>query len=240
MILTPRLNYIANHVPNDASFIDIAADHGYLGLELTKRNAKRKKIIISDIAKLPLASAKKNFADEHMEQLVDFRLGSGLRVLKDNEYIDVAIIAGIGGRLMTQILQDNIKKTKQIGTFILQANVGMHIVREWLYEHKFHFLTDDLIYDQGYIYECLIVQPATTYDIQFSTEKKIRLFQFMFGIYLQEQDCSLKKQWLTRYSKHYQNKIKQMDYAIGDKILQKKKLYQQYVEYIEEMLHNVC
>ena len=234
MNLSPRLAFIVNGIPKTKSVIDIAADHGYVALTLAKQNIERK-IIISDIALKPLESAQANFQQAGIIN-GDFRLGSGLQVLKTDEEMDVAIIAGIGGRLMVDILADNPMKTNLISTFFLQANIGMSLVRSWLYEHKYHIIQDVLIKDGIRIYECLEVKKADSKDSCYNQEESIRKLQFYFGTQIAEQEQQLKTEWLNANIVKFEEKLVQLAKAKNESVTEKSAEYEILRKRAKELL----
>lgn len=234
MNLSPRLAFIVNGIPKTKSVIDIAADHGYVALTLAKENIERK-IIISDIALKPLESAQANFQQAGIIN-GDFRLGSGLQVLKTDETMDVAIIAGIGGRLMVDILADNLMKTNLISTFFLQANIGMSLVRAWLYEHNYHIVQDVLIKDGIRIYECLEVNKADNKDTCYSQVEAIRKHQFYFGTQIMEQEQQLKTEWLNANITKFEEKLVQLAKAKNETVSEKITEYEKLLKCAKELL----
>lgn len=235
MKLSPRLQYLIEHIDANAHCIDVAADHGYLALELKRQNTQRQ-LIVSDIAKLPLASAQKHFIAAGLAEGTDFRLGSGLQVLLPGEQLDVAIIAGVGGRLIVDILSENATQTAQVGRFLLQANIGMSVLREWLYEHHFWLLDDALVQDGKHIYECLVTEQREMPDPTYSPIAEERLITYHFGSKIHEQDPIVRGQWLTEQTQRLQKKVDQLTAANSEEAQVKKDLYTTLLSAAKELL----
>lgn len=233
--LSKRLKHLISYVDDNKSFIDVAADHGYVALALAKMNPNRK-IVVSDIAKLPLESGMQNFKRSGLD--ADFRLGSGLEVLEDGEYIDIAIIAGIGGRLMVDILQKNLARTKQIDTFVLSANIGMELVRKWLFDNNYIIEEDIVIEDDGRFYECIKAKKDTEKDNKYASDEKERELQFYLGTRLAQQlenDGALAV-FIQERIDHLISKIEQLKKAKASNVDKKIGEYTSKVEKLKELL----
>ncbi|MGL5042846.1 MAG: tRNA (adenine(22)-N(1))-methyltransferase [Culicoidibacterales bacterium] len=234
MKLAPRLGFIVDNIPDDANLIDIAADHGYVALALKRRNPNRK-IVVSDIADKPLKSAMDNFVTAGFSD-VDFRLGSGLEVIKVDESFDYAIIAGIGGKLMHQLINKEMLKTAAVTTFILQANVGMHLMRRWLYEHNYLLTSDVLIKDNGRIYECIIASKSKIKAPLWRSDERQRELSFHFGVLPDKQDVAIYHEWLQQQEMKYSNKLLQLARATTGDVAPKIAQYQELLDYVREQL----
>ena len=82
------------------------------------------------------------------------RLGDGLEVVKPGE-VDTVCIAGMGGILMNTILEASPEVTEALKTLVLQPMNGAPELREWLYDHEWHIVDENLVIDDGRIYEII-------------------------------------------------------------------------------------
>lgn len=94
MELSKRLNFIVEKVEKVIALADVGTDHGYIPLYALKNNICSE-AIASDINKEPLDKARLNAILEGVGDELEFRLGNGLSVLKENE-VQAVIIAGMG------------------------------------------------------------------------------------------------------------------------------------------------
>ena len=78
-----------------------------------------------------LAELAESIARYAPDQSYDIRLGSGIEVLKPGE-ADAVIIAGMGGILITQILEADLEKVKLFKKMILQPRNNSDVLRKWL------------------------------------------------------------------------------------------------------------
>ena len=86
----------------------------------------------------------------------DIRLGSGLEVLAHTE-VDTAVIAGIGGLLILELLNKDQRKTRSIKKLILQPRIAADKLRRWLSENGYHISKDELAMEYGRINEIITV-----------------------------------------------------------------------------------
>lgn len=149
-----RLNTLASMVDVGSRVADIGTDHAYLPIELVK-SGKVNFAIASDIATGPLANAKQDVIEAGLEKKIDLRLGAGLDTITKEDQIDTVVIAGMGGKLMTQILNTSWKNGFSFATLILEPNIGECGVREWLIEHSYHIQNEQIIAEAGHIYELI-------------------------------------------------------------------------------------
>ena len=164
IILDSRLNAILNFVPLNSRVADIGTDHGYLAIELIKKNIVAF-VIASDKNRLPLESARQNVCTANVENKVDLRLGDGLQTLNVGE-ADVICIAGIGGSLMCNILSDKPDIINSVNKMILQPMNAVDKVRRWIECNNWIVEDEDLAEVDGIIYEILCIskygKPAET------------------------------------------------------------------------------
>ena len=153
-MLTPRLEAIARMVPQGASVADVGTDHGYLPIALLKAE-KIPYAIAADINEKPLASAKKNTGEEFIDRM-QFRLGNGIQPIDFGE-VDLVVIAGMGGELISEILSADWEKTRSIPTYILQPMVKVPVLRKFLHENHFRILDEELVREGKKFYQIIKV-----------------------------------------------------------------------------------
>ena len=156
MELSKRLNWILNKMDKCDVIMDVGTDHGYISIELIKRNLADK-VIASDINKDPLNKARLNISLEGLSSKVDLRLGGGLSPLKNNEAQGV-LIAGMGGNLIRDILESDIEKVKSLDYIVLQPAQNPEVLREYLYTENYEVIDEDICEDEGKYYELFKVR----------------------------------------------------------------------------------
>ena len=156
MELSKRLNWILDEMDNCNTIMDVGTDHGYIAIELIRRNIAHK-VIASDINKDPLNKAKINISLEGLSSKVELRLGGGLKPLKMNE-VQGVLIAGMGGNLIRDILEEDIDKIKNMDYLVLQPAQNPEILREYLYKGNYEIIDEDICEDEGKFYELFKVK----------------------------------------------------------------------------------
>lgn len=156
MKLSKRLGFIASHIDKVIVLSDIGTDHGYIPLYALRKELCEK-AIASDINKDPLNKAKLNALLEGMGEELEFRLGGGFEPLKEGE-VQAAVIAGMGGFLIRDILEKDIEKVNNLDYLILQPAQNPEGLREYLYTNDYEIISEDLCLDEGKYYELFKVR----------------------------------------------------------------------------------
>ena len=155
--LTPRLAAIAKEINKGETMADIGTDHGFLPVALWEQGVCPK-VILADVNQGPLDKAKYNASESHPGVEFDCRLGDGLKVIEPGE-VDVIVIAGMGGTLMTEILGENIEKTWSYKKLILQPRKDIGELRWWIYNNCMCITNEQLVRENKYIWPVLTVEP---------------------------------------------------------------------------------
>lgn len=180
--LGDRLQKCANYVPFGAKLVDIGTDHGYLPIWLLK-NEKIKSAIAADINADPLASAVKN-AKKYNVNLTTV-LSNGFESINESDF-DCAVIAGMGGDLISNIIENaKFLKNENIN-LILQPMSKASKLRQYLWDNGFYIKKEETVKHKGKIYSVLLV----------SFGQSQKLCEFMGAIeagseYSQEYACSV-------------------------------------------------
>lgn len=138
---------------------DVGTDHAYLPC-VGILNGKIKKAIAADIGVGPLEAAKATIARYHLNEQIETRLGPGLTVLKPSE-VEGVVIAGMGGKLIVSILEDNVSLSRSFKRLVLQPNIDANLLREWLANHQFEIIDEKIVLDEGKFYEIIVATPST-------------------------------------------------------------------------------
>lgn len=154
MNLSPRLRTIADLVPTNSIVADIGTDHGYIPVYLIKKGIA-KKVIACDINEGPLENARTTSRDNNLQNIIETRLGSGLKPIKPDE-VNTVIIAGMGGLLIADILMTSIEVVDTVKNFILQPMTAQEELRKWLEEHNFKITNEKLAKEGDKIYEIIV------------------------------------------------------------------------------------
>ena len=135
------------------------------------RSGKIKYAIASDVAEGPLENAKNDIAEAGLSDQIETRLGNGLETITHQDQVDTVVIAGMGGKLMVDILDTAWSKDFQFKNLVLEPNIGEAGVRNWLMMHNYEIVAEKLIAEAGHTYELIKARlTANKHDL---TEKDI-------------------------------------------------------------------
>ncbi|WP_024833999.1 tRNA (adenine(22)-N(1))-methyltransferase [Ruminiclostridium josui] len=151
--LKGRLKLIADKVPKCNVLADIGTDHAYIPIYLV-RNGVCKKAIASDIKIGPVKIASNNISLYKLSEKIETRLGNGLDTIEIDE-ADTIIIAGMGGTLLTELLEANKQKAVNANALVLQPMNDLHVIRKWLYDNAFEIYDEEIVAEGPKMY-CVI------------------------------------------------------------------------------------
>lgn len=157
MKLSKRLQFIMEQIPTGSTFADIGSDHAMLPVAAIK-SGKALKAVAGEVNVGPRDAAAKQVATAGLQDMIAVRLGDGLEVISPGE-VDVITIAGMGGGLISSILDQGIDKLVGIKKLILQPNVGEEIVRRWLLDHDWVLTSEHIMEEDRKVYEILTAVP---------------------------------------------------------------------------------
>ena len=156
--LNPRLLKIAEMVSSCESLADIGTDHGYRPIyALLKGTAKS--AIASDINKGPIKRAKKNVLAFGLADKISLRVGPGLTTVEAGE-AETIVIAGMGGILISDILEESQKTVSLAKQLILQPMTAEKELREYLCTNDFTIEEEILVAEEEKIYNIICVSPG--------------------------------------------------------------------------------
>lgn len=156
MELSKRLKKITDNMEKVDVIADIGTDHGYIPIYCIKEGLCNKAIAI-DINKEPLDKAKLNSVLEGVDTSIEFRLGGGLSKLKMGE-ANIAVIAGMGGNQIRDILEEHLEVAEAMEYLILVPAQNPEILREYLYTNNYEVIVEDLCEEEGVYYEIFKVR----------------------------------------------------------------------------------
>ncbi|OUS77510.1 tRNA (adenine-N(1))-methyltransferase [Paenibacillus sp. MY03] len=175
--LSKRLQTIADYVKRGARVADIGSDHALLPTYLVQSGVCPS-AIAGELNSGPFRAAKKQVADAGLQARITVRQGNGLAVVMPGE-TDTVTIAGMGGSLMSTILEEGYAAGKLDGVteLVLQPNVGEDDVRVWLLEKGWYLSHESILEEDGKIYEVLY---AVSRDVQPSASSNETLYEGSF------------------------------------------------------------
>ncbi|MEG1509655.1 MAG: class I SAM-dependent methyltransferase [Clostridia bacterium] len=148
--LDKRLKAIAGLIAPCETLCDVASDHCKLAIYISQNNLA-KTIIASDISYKCLKKMQAKCAEQNVK--LDLRVADGLQGFAET-HLDVVVIAGLGGREIIHILQNN---KVAVDKFILVPHQHSIELREYL-SGKFDVNYDHLLQCGKKFYDILVAE----------------------------------------------------------------------------------
>lgn len=184
--ISKRLKQVAQFVPQDARLVDVGSDHAYLPLFLVESGVIRY-AIAGEVVSGPYQSARQNIQDSIYRDRIEVRLADGLAAFEEEDQMTVITIAGMGGRLIADILEAGKDKLRQMERLVLQPNNRESDVRAWLERNDFQLVAETILEEHGKFYEILVAEPG---------RKELTAIERQFGPYLvQERSQDFQQKW---------------------------------------------
>ncbi|HFI0126513.1 TPA: tRNA (adenine(22)-N(1))-methyltransferase TrmK [Streptococcus suis] len=221
--LSKRLATVADYVPQGARLADVGSDHAYLPLFLVEQG-RIEFAVAGEVVQGPYQSALQNVEQAGQSDKISVRLANGLAAVEQADHITTVTIAGMGGRLIAEILEAGKDKLASVERLVLQPNNREDDVRHWLVEHDFQLVAEEILEENDKIYEILVAEKGSV---------DLAADQLRFGPYLLvEQSTTFQKKWLKELDK--------LTYALEQVPLERqadRSAISQKIQQIQEVLH---
>lgn len=146
--MTNRLQAIADLVDNGSTIVDVGTDHGYIPAYLMK-NEIAAYAVACDINESPLNSCRMFVESLNLEDRIECVLSDGLKNIQSD--FDSVIIAGMGGELISSILDESKDRIKNCKLIINPMTHPEH-ARKWLYQNGYIIEKDFIVRDSNHYY----------------------------------------------------------------------------------------
>ncbi len=154
--LSKRLAAVCELVPPVSSLADIGTDHGYVPIFL-RETGRMETAVAADIHVGPAERAREHIGLAGLSDFVSVRVGPGLSVLTPGE-VDGAVIAGMGGLMMIEILEEGRAVASEMKFLVLQPQNHQKELRLWLAENGYVIDAERLVREDRRFYEILRVR----------------------------------------------------------------------------------
>lgn len=158
VLLSKRLQALANMVTPGLSVCDVGCDHGFLSIYLVQKQIAPR-VLAMDLRTGPLEGAKKHISAYGLEKQITTRLSDGLEAMEIGE-AQAMVCAGMGGALMASILQQESKKAHSLKELILQPQSEVPIFRTFLKDAGYEIVAEDMVEEEGKFYPMMKVVPV--------------------------------------------------------------------------------
>ena len=156
MNLSKRLQAVAAMLVHSKTVADIGSDHAYLPVALIT-SGTASFVVAGEVRQGPLAAARQTIKAAGLEDRIDARAGDGLQVLAPGE-VDAVVIAGMGSGVIRGILERSPAVTSRLQRLVCQPMAGASQLRQWLLQHGWRLVEEDLVLEEGRLYEILAAE----------------------------------------------------------------------------------
>lgn len=214
-----RLNKILDLINVHDCVADIGTDHGYLLISCMKKGLKFCQGVENKLG--PYLVAEANLNNYIQDGRIKLSLSDGLKDL--DPLIDTVVIAGMGGELISKIIDESLTKAKTLKKLILEPNVRCYELRKHLNLNGFTIYNEEIINDNDKYYE--IMEVKFTNSLPTLSENEL-----LFGpILLKKANPLFITKWQTKL-KEYEN--------IKNTSTKKLPNIEEMIERIKEVIHD--
>ncbi|MCT1226061.1 tRNA (adenine-N(1))-methyltransferase [Lactococcus lactis] len=236
--LSKRLKAVADYVDNGARLADIGSDHAYLPTYLMQK-ALINFAVAGEVVKGPFEIAKNHVSEAYLSDRIQVRLANGLGAIENTDKIDTIVIAGMGGILISEILEAGKEKLSHVKRLILQPNNHEESLRQWLVNHQFVIKNEEILLEAGKFYEIIVAEPLSKLMTEPSAKPSVPLSADLmaFGIELSLNDLTfgpfLSKEKSIIFQQKWQKELNTLNKIIA-------RLPEEQVEKRQEVLNQIA
>ncbi len=199
--LDARLSLVADFVDRDCALVDVGTDHAYLPVYLMQQGYIRT-AIGADVRPGPLSRAKETVKAAGLLEQIDLRLSDGLDEIHPQE-ADCIVMAGMGGILITQLIQRAEWLKNPQKKLVLQPMTDAPLVRAFLAEQGFDLIRERATADKKHVYTVMkaaysgkvrslsplaaviggLDQPLGSFEIRFLQKEQAGILKQMRGLH---------------------------------------------------------
>lgn len=150
--LSKRLRAIVNFCDKNKIIADIGTDHGFVPNFLYEEDINRK-IIATDISLNSLNKAIEFTELRGNKGKIENIVCNGLEKIPP---VDQIIIAGMGGILISKILDRDFEKARQAEKLILQPMQQVDYLRKFLYDKGFKILDEKIVFEDNKFFHIIV------------------------------------------------------------------------------------
>lgn len=232
VVLSARLQMLANMVTPGNRLVDVGCDHGFLSVYLVQAGLCPGAIAM-DVRKGPLAGARRHVEEYGLGDYITLRLSDGLEAYRAGE-ADTLVCAGMGGRLMERILGEGMDGIKGMQELILQPQSELPQFRAFLGKAGLQVIEEDAVCEEGKYYFAIKVRPGQN---QGRAKTGALLQQYdMFGEFLLKGRHPVLLAFLQQRRSYLGRLVAALEKASSDKAKERLKEVQEELTQIERAL----
>lgn len=156
--LSRRMQAVADMVTTGNRVCDVGCDHGYVSIYLVQAK-KAPHVLAMDVNKGPLLRGEAHVKQFGVKDYITLRLSDGLLNYHKGE-ADTMLAAGMGGRLLMEILDREPEKTADFKELILQPQSELPLFRKYLREKGYRITEENMVLEDEKFYPMMKAVPS--------------------------------------------------------------------------------
>lgn len=156
--LSQRMQAAADMVTTGNRVCDVGCDHGYVSIYLVQ-SKKAPHVLAMDVNKGPLMRGEAHVEQFGVKDYITLRLSDGLSAYQKGE-ADTMLAAGMGGRLLMEILDREPEKTADFKELVLQPQSELPLFRKYLREKGYRIAEEKMVLEDGKFYPMMRAVPS--------------------------------------------------------------------------------
>ena len=230
--LSPRMQAVAD-MACGKTVADIGCDHAFVSIYLVSQKFFDKAVAM-DVKKGPLLIAEKNIELYGVSDKVDIRLSDGFEKLDKGE-ADTAIIAGMGGELMVDILRRGSLHTNNGISLVLQPQSEPEKVRKYILDIGYKITDEVMLIDEEKYYVVIRADKCDKFG-----DKPYSYVELLYGRILIEKKDIILKEYLDKQLDKNNKLILSLEAAGTEHALRKIEELKQEESYIKDVLNEIA
>lgn len=156
--LSRRMQAAADMVTQGNRVCDVGCDHGYVSIYLVQ-SKKAPHVLAMDVNKGPLMRGKTHVEQFGVKDYITLRLSDGLSFYQKGE-AETMLAAGMGGRLLMEILDREPEKTADFKELVLQPQSELPLFRKYLREKGYRITEEKIVLEDEKFYPMMKAVPV--------------------------------------------------------------------------------
>lgn len=248
--LSERLRVIADQVIPGLVVVDVGTDHAYLPIFLVQQEICPR-VIGVEVNPGPLRSAEQQVQAAGLTSWIDIRAGNGLQAIQVGE-AQIAVVAGMGGKTICEILQASPAVTASLNRLILQPMGAIRRVRAWLRQNAWNIVQEELLLEDAVFYLVIVAEPqppkdsallaasdCETQDLALPTANNRETEELEVGEFLLERRHPLLPRYLKQQMEREQRVLNQLNQSKDSNLNEKREKLQKRIELFGEMINQL-
>ncbi|WP_408006807.1 tRNA (adenine(22)-N(1))-methyltransferase [Pseudalkalibacillus sp. A8] len=226
--ISNRLQKVSTYIPKGSIIADIGSDHAFLPCYCIQKGIINR-AIAGEVNQGPFQSAYNQVKALGLENQIEVKLGDGLEVISAHE-VSTVVIAGMGGQLISNILERGKDRLPGVERLILQPNMGARFIREWFEKNNWKLIEESILEEDEKIYEILVAERTNT-PVVFNEAEKL-----LGPILMKQKNSTFQKKW-KREKDNWEKILLQLEKALpSDEVSERKKLLKQKIIAVSEAI----